>query len=120
MCTEVCIGPFKGGTYCESIGQLRAAGFEPVQVDYGKLHGTKPWEFSPNECLCHVDHTATAKRYGYRVSRSDPMTVRYYRPRRVTGASTSDAACREPGGRNAPGTGGAGSTDVCSPTITRS
>jgi hypothetical protein len=91
MCTEVCIGPFKGGTYCESIGQLRAAGFEPVQVDYGKLHGTKPWEFSPNECLCHVDHTATAKRYGYRVSRSDPMTLRYYRPRRVTGEREGDA-----------------------------
>lgn len=69
MCVEVIVNE----TVCENIGQLRAAiGREPVMETY-PLCGPA----DDRDCLCHVDHDATAASVGMVVNMRDVIFWRY-------------------------------------------
>lgn len=70
MCTEVLVN----GCHCEGIGDLRSAlGREPImcpeRMEQEMLDACGP--VTDDECLCHVDHDATAAAMGMAVNRDD-------------------------------------------------
>lgn len=84
MCTEVKVN----GRYCDGIGDLRAAlGREPImcgdRIAPEMIAAVGP--VTDDECLCHVDHDATAASIGMTVNRDDCLLWVYEGAGRLKG-----------------------------------